>query len=212
MGRGVMQMAIYRKDESFYSRADFTRSIAEKIFSGKGAACLRISDAYHLFCYAKKIPDGGTYFEIGSFLGGSLRCAYEGIRTAGTSVKLIGIEPGGIGLKENTKLIPNLHLIRDHSDNAVCLIRDSSVNLLFLDSDHRYEQTRKDILNYWPKIKLGGILLAHDYFTARGFEGFSKAITGVKQAIDEKFSVQNLTTFPRNSLLCAIQKKHENLS
>jgi hypothetical protein len=52
--------------------------------------------------------------------------------------------------------------IQDTSDNAVSLTPDS-VDFAWIDGDHRKPQIYKDIINYYPKVKLGGIFGGHDY-------------------------------------------------
>ncbi|GAG79317.1 unnamed protein product, partial [marine sediment metagenome] len=76
-------------------------------------------DAYHLFAMGKKIPDKGTYLEIGSSIGGSLICVYEGTKVSGTKIRFIGIESNiRPKLRINTKFIPHLKIIASCSDEA----------------------------------------------------------------------------------------------
>lgn len=186
----------YKKGcEELYSKDGFTISIAERVLP---IAVLRASDAYRLFCYAKKIPNDGTYLEIGSWIGGSLICVYEATRIIGRIVHSIAIEP--IFRKDfldNVKLIPNFQLIKATSDNAVNQIKDDSIDLLFLDGDHSYQQVKRDLINYWPKIKMGGILLGHDYVEAKAWE--------VKPIADELFG-ERLCQFPDDSKMFVVRK------
>ncbi len=53
--------------------------------------------------------------------------------------------------------------IRSSSDAAAEILKDQAFDLVFIDGDHRYEQTLKDIRNYAAFIKPdGGILCGHD--------------------------------------------------
>jgi len=52
--------------------------------------------------------------------------------------------------------------IIDTSDNAVSLTPEQ-VELVWIDGDHSPEQIKKDIINYYPKVKIGGIFGGHDY-------------------------------------------------
>ncbi len=65
---------------------------------------------------------------------------------------------------------------------------DESFDYIYIDSDHRYEQTVRDIAQWWPKVKKGGILAGHDY-NARNKE------YGVIQAVDEFVKDNNLEYF-----------------
>jgi len=52
-------------------------------------------------------------------------------------------------------------LISDTSDNAV-LLTPPQVDFVWIDGDHRDFQIEKDILNYYPKVRLNGIFGGHD--------------------------------------------------
>jgi len=186
----------YKKEyEKLHSKDGFTISIAQRVLP---IAVLRASDAYHLFCYAKRIPNNGTYLEIGSWVGGSLVCVYEATHITGKMVHFIAIEPIlRKGFLNNVKLIPNFRLIRATSDNAVDQIGDNSIDLLFIDGDHSYQQVKRDLINYWPKIKMGGILLGHDYVEAKAWE--------VKPIADELFR-ERLCQFPDDSKMFVVRK------
>lgn len=61
---------------------------------------------------------------------------------------------------------------------------DESLDFVFIDASHDYENVKKDVEAWLPKIKKGGILGGHDYFNERD---------AVKQVVDEKFG--KLTKF-----------------
>jgi predicted O-methyltransferase YrrM len=48
------------------------------------------------------------------------------------------------------------------SASAASLIRDKSLDLVFIDADHSYGAVRQDILAWMPKVKSGGIICGHD--------------------------------------------------
>ena len=54
-------------------------------------------------------------------------------------------------------------------------------DLVFIDADHRYEAVRADIAAWRPRVRRGGILCGHDYFSPRN----AKGQWGVKRAVDE---------------------------
>jgi len=45
---------------------------------------------------------------------------------------------------------------------AASKLKDKSLDICFIDADHRYEFIKQDIIAYLPKIKKGGILCGHD--------------------------------------------------
>lgn len=155
------KLKVYKRNKKRFSKDGYIYSIAKRIIK---IAWLDVWDTYHLFCYGKKIPDAGTYAEIGSYIGGSLLCVYEASRVAKIKINFIGIEPIiRSPLLKYTKPIPRLTIIEAKSDAAKNRIKNNSVDLFFIDGSHGYEQVKRDIKNYWPKLKIGGILLGHDY-------------------------------------------------
>jgi predicted O-methyltransferase YrrM len=60
---------------------------------------------------------------------------------------------------------------------------DGSVSLVFIDTTHRLEQTRKELAAWLPKINENGVLSGHDYYLHEHPEWKDKS--GVKTAVDE---------------------------
>ena len=63
-------------------------------------------------------------------------------------------------------------LIRQTSDSAVTLFDDESLDFIFIDGLHTYDQLTKDCDNYYWKLKPGALFSGHD-FTA--IEGVTRA-------------------------------------
>ena len=83
--------------------------------------------------------------------------------------------------------------IRMTSIEASKLYEDNSLDFVFIDASHEYEDVKEDILAWLPKVKVGGILAGHDY---DNFEG-------VNRAVDEIFDINDLDL----SEYCYIYKK-----
>jgi len=58
-----------------------------------------------------------------------------------------------------------VNVIRKSSIEACGDFGDCSVDFLFIDGSHRYEDVKKDIESWYPKVKRGGIISGHDYFS-----------------------------------------------
>lgn len=188
-----------KQEQQSFSKERFTFDLGKKLIS---LAQLNAQELYVLFCYAKRIPDGGTYLEIGSWVGGSLMCAYEASKVSRASVIFIAIEHVvRKQLLSNTKAIPRLALISGNSDDVKDKIKDASVDLLFLDGRHTYEQVKKDLNNYWPKLKPGGGLLGHDY---------GHRSPGVVRAVNEKFGKAAVVPDPEISTIFRVRKGEKN--
>ena len=72
-------------------------------------------------------------------------------------------------------------LLRLLSDDAAGYIPDNSLDFVFIDGLHTYDQVLKDCHNYYPKLKSGGLLCGHDY----------GEIEAVRQAVDEFAQIEN---------------------
>lgn len=58
--------------------------------------------------------------------------------------------------------------IRKTSDEAVSTFDDESLDFVFIDGLHTYEQVLKDCENYYPKLKKGGLFVGHDFSRIQG--------------------------------------------
>ena len=158
------------------------------------------SDAEYLFNLGEKVPKCGTILEIGAGDGWSMSAL--GVGSKGKGVKLISIDPfelyqdeyssglgpGKVGSREMYEA--NLRrfgleskLLLKNSFEAINEFSDCSVDLLFIDGNHQCECVKNDIANYYPKVKLGGIICGHDYQTFH---------PGVIRAVDQLFGKQNV--------------------
>ncbi|MBU6346911.1 MAG: class I SAM-dependent methyltransferase [Cyanobacteria bacterium REEB494] len=70
-------------------------------------------------------------------------------------------------------------LHRMNTADAANLFENKSLDGVFIDADHSYEAVKKDIQNWLPKIRKGGILAGHDY---------NHSWPGVIKAVDELLS------------------------
>lgn len=78
--------------------------------------------------------------------------------------------------KQNIEPYGDRHfLYKDISDNVVNEFEDNSLDFIFIDGLHTYEQVLKDCRNYYSKVKSGGIFSGHDY----------TVISGVNRAVVE---------------------------
>jgi len=174
-------------------------------------------DAFHLFRHAAAMQDGGTFLEIGGNRGGSLLCAHLGMKSAGKKAKLLSIEPFfGDAVKrdeffQNTQGLEFI-LYEDISDNVHPLVPDNSVDLLLIDGSHDPERIKSDVINYWPKLKKGGVMLGHDFdfgFIMRGY--YDPEVWDLPRAVIECLKWKELTKLYRSSVFKVV-KETENES
>lgn len=81
----------------------------------------------------EKIPDGSRAF--GKFFEANLKAA---------------------GVRKFVKMI------KKATAAAALDYEPQSVDVVFVDADHAYDSVLADILNWWPKLKLGGVMAGHD--------------------------------------------------
>lgn len=74
--------------------------------------------------------------------------------------------------------------VKKKSSDAVSDIPDN-LDFVYIDGNHVYDFVKQDVENYWPKIKKGGVLSGHDYYT--DYHRF-----GVTPAVDEFVKKNNL--------------------
>lgn len=55
-----------------------------------------------------------------------------------------------------------------------------NIDMVFIDANHKYGSVVRDIAAWWPKIREGGILSGHDYWTVKGGRN-----RGVRKAVNQ---------------------------
>ncbi len=127
------------------------------------------------FNICKKIYNG-KIIEIGSFEGLSLSYIKNTIITNNNTI--YSVEKNCRSkLIENTKKW-NVELICKDSYQASLMFPDNFFDLIYIDANHSYEEVKKDIINWLPKLKNTGTIAGHDY---------DNHWVGVKKAVNEMF-------------------------
>jgi hypothetical protein len=70
-----------------------------------------------------------------------------------------------------------VRIVKKKSVEAAKDFRDASMDVVFIDADHRYEYVKADIMAWLPVVRAGGFLMGHDYGTRNHW--------GVEKAVDE---------------------------
>jgi hypothetical protein len=132
-----------------------------------------------------RFPSGSRLVEIGTYHGCSFSYLVVEAINSGKKFDIVGIDalcwPDILpAFTENMKpLEGHFRTIfgGDSFDHAKDF-EDGSIDFLFIDGCHVYEFVKKDIENFLPKMKKGGIMAGHD---------FNEAHPGVMQAVLEAF-------------------------
>lgn len=115
-----------------------------------------------------------TVVEIGVLYGETSRVLAENCK--GTVYGIDPIIPDSmnqdlIGSFEQIKQIetdfPNFKFINDYSFNVV-KNWDKEIDFIFIDGDHNYDAVKQDFNDWYPHVKIGGIIAFHDSAANRG--------------------------------------------
>jgi cephalosporin hydroxylase len=149
---------------------------------------------------ASTVPDGTTLVEVGLGEGTSVICLAESLLNAHKEgCHVIGVDNLAYGGSAQlnalvrhvvqAQVAPYVELRVAESLVASCAFPDESLEFVFLDSGHQYEQTKAEIRCWLPKVRCGGVLAGHDYFSTEN--------PGVRQAVEELIpSVWTRTDIP----------------
>ena len=94
-------------------------------------------------------------------------------------------------LAKNTLAPYDATLIRKTSMEAVKDFEKASLDFVYIDATHYFDDVVKDIIEWTKKVKKGGIVSGHDYRAAGGVCGVIDAVNGFVHA--HSYSL-NLTT------------------
>lgn len=158
-----------------------------------------------------QFPSGSKFVEVGSWRGRSSCFLGVEIYNSGKEISLDCVDTwGGSDEHEGYEILKGDGLYREFISNispissiikpirmtsleASKFYPDESVDVVFLDASHKYEDVRDDLFAWYPKVKKGGIFAGHDY----------PSWTQVVKAVDEFFPNKNF----ESSELCWIHRK-----
>jgi predicted O-methyltransferase YrrM len=152
-----------------------------------------------------KASDKAHFVEVGCWLGKSTSFMGVEIKNSGKNIKLDCVDtwtfdPNGsipkiffdqagdveklfLGNIKNSNIEDIVTPVKLESTIASRNYEDNSLDFVFIDANHGYEDVKKDIQAWYPKVKPGGYIGGHDY---------SLFWKGVIQAVDEIFKADKL--------------------
>lgn len=80
----------------------------------------------------------------------------------------------------------NVFIHRTTSEKASRKFKDDYFDFIYIDGNHSYEFVKKDLENYFPKLKKGGVVAGDDYFWREGIK------FPVREAVKEFVKKNNL--------------------
>lgn len=111
------------------------------------------------------------FAEVGSFAGGSLLQSYIGLKRSFPTVRGYAVEPEGQPqfyevMQQISGEVKHLKMFSHEASQVIKeeLARDGTLaDFILIDGDHSYPGVRQDILDFYPLLKPGGVMLFHDF-------------------------------------------------
>lgn len=153
------------------------------------------------------VPINGTFVELGCWKGKSTAFLLTEVLNDGLKREIYVVDnfvgssnteieknvykdvvPENLFLEFTNNISPVGHMLSDifFQDSAYAAdnFRNQSIDVLFIDAGHSYENVKADITAWFPKMKKGGIMAGHDY---------NDSWPGVIQAVNELLGKENIT-------------------
>lgn len=91
---------------------------------------------------------------------------------------------------------PFVKICHGYTFDVVKEFPDEYFDFIFVDADHTYEGVSRDLVDWWPKVKKGGVFSGHDYVERR-YRGVNGKVIkfGVVRAVDEFVAKNNIPNF-----------------
>lgn len=128
------------------------------------------------YALRQELPKSGgltRFVEIGSYSGASLLLTHQALQRQGIRFQGICVEPGGTAqFHEIVKLLSAdvIHLpvfSHEAARRLAAMVEPQRLpQFIFVDGDHTYQGVLQDILDFYPLLAPGGIMLFHDYLPA----------------------------------------------
>jgi len=125
--------------------------------------------------------------ELGVGRGYSTMALLSGVASVGHKLVSYDISPeremnlwANLGIGARHPSVPWLFRVKDSVEAAEDW-QDGCVSLLFLDTSHDYEHTKRELETWLPKIHPQGVIVGHDFFLDR----MGPVVCGVARAVNE---------------------------
>jgi hypothetical protein len=145
------------------------------------------------------LPPIGNMAEVGCYQGESTEIfVRKAQRVIAIDPWVNGYDPSDIASENVDAALVEAAFDRRHSTNgrvqklrqtslaAAVTIQDGSLDMVYLDGDHRYEAVQRDLKAWLPKLKPRGLMCGHDFWPGN-FDGTVAAITEVLGKPDRVF-------------------------
>ena len=97
-------------------------------------------------------------------------------------------------LKRTARFGGKVRVMRNFSFQAAAAFDDCSLDYVYVDAVHDYEGARRDLQDWWPKLRPGGIMAGHDYLDQINVAG----VFCVQTAVDRFAAAVNRPVYMTN--------------
>ena len=140
------------------------------------------------------------FVEVGSWAGASLLLIHRAMKEKTENVEGFTIEPGGQPqfyeiLKYLKEKVVHLRMLSRQAASQLRQLLDKDRNLpqfIFLDGSHSYNDVKQDIIDFFPLLANGGIMIFHDFLPQLSDENREAILfhhggdePGIRQACEE---------------------------
>lgn len=145
-------------------------------------------------------PEGGKIVEVGCFMGKSTAYMAELIAQGDKNITFYAVDHfKGSDEQIHREMLKDVSLEDVYFDNiaraglsevVITLVQDSkmsaskfeddSLDAIFIDAGHHFDEVMSDLTVWFPKLKIGGVIAGHDYYGSH---------QEVKQAVDKFFPI-----------------------
>ena len=103
-----------------------------------------------------------------------------------TNITLFGVDIKYDSRVEEPKKFTRYQYHLKSSESFCKEFDDNSLDFVYIDANHTYEESKKDIYNLWSKLRYGGIFCGDDYlYCSNPAEGFYNVVDAVEEFVDE---------------------------
>lgn len=93
-------------------------------------------------------------------------------------------------IKNTRPVSGSINVVKQYSKEASKYYLNNSLDFVFIDAHHTYKAVTEDIKYWYPKVRPGGILAGHDFWSKTD----TKCISEVNEAVEDYFKADFKST------------------
>lgn len=168
---------------------------------GKKTAMLSTSERM-LIHDIPRILGAGDYANLGHYFGGSAILMAKCLQEYGLSGQIYSIDIDFHAKAESRlkrfNVVNRIESCAGSTDEWSQKLSNKSFNFVFIDADHSYEAVLKDLKNWAPLVKAGGMLALHDTNQDFSHKAIEQTIAKYENWVERKdLHIHRIRTFEK---------------